>query len=149
VRPSPASDPQRNEVYAWERKFDQLFLDHAMPYRKAHKLAAAMAAAYGVRKPRLSWRRARKERWIAAAWGDEMVEVNTTKADFTAALVAHEMAHVITHAYGILEPDHGPTWMGVYLWLLDHFKVVPKCASEPSARKAGLKFKRNVGPGQL
>ena len=148
---SPKSDPQQHEVYRWERKYAQLFFSHAMPYKKAHGLAAAMANAYGIPKPRLSWRRARKESYVAIAEGDEVIEVNTTKADFTSILVAHEMAHVIAHAYGVLEPAHGPTWLGIYLWLLDRFLIIPKCASVPSAKAAGLKFKHpdKVAPGAL
>ena len=59
----------------------------------------------------------------------------------TALLLAHEFAHNVCFANGVSGPDHGPIWLGVYIDLLDWFKILPRCMTEPSARKAGLKFK--------
>ena len=148
---SPKCDPQREEVYRWERNFSNLFYEHKMRPRAMHRMARAMAESYGVRKPRMLSLRLGRGSHTGAADGADSIEVNTDKAEFTSILVAHEMAHVITHAYGIIEPDHGPTWFGVYIWLMDKFNIVPADATMPSARKAGLKFKHpeRVKPGEL
>jgi len=149
---SPQSDPQREEAYRWERKFYGTLFNHEMKPRALHKMARHMAESYGVRKPRLLVKRIGREgRIMAMADGQDSIEVNHDMAFFTAHLVAHEMAHVVCHAYGVMEPPHGPTWLGVYLWLMDKYKILPLCASMPSARKAGLKFKHpnKVKPGAL
>lgn len=148
---SPKSDPQREEVYRWERNFSNLFYEHKMRRRALHALSRAMAKAYGIPKPRMLRLKLGKTGYTGAAWEDHTVEVNTDRAEFTSMLVAHEMAHVICYAYAVMEPDHGPTWLGVYLWLLDKFNIIPADASVPSARKAGLKFRKldSVKPGEL
>lgn len=57
----------------------------------------------------------------------------------------HEVAHHI-QAYRFpeanKEDDHGPTWLGIYISLLDAFYVIPRHASEPSLKSKGLSFKR-------
>ena len=151
MRPSPKSDPQRNEVYRWERNFSNLFYEHRMRPRAMHRLVRAMADAYGVRKPKMLSLHLGKKGHTGAATGDETIEVNTDTAGFTSILLAHEMAHIVTHSYAILEPPHGPTWLGVYLWLMDKFNICPADATVPSARKAGLRFKplSAIKPGEL
>lgn len=63
--------------------------------------------------------------------------------------VLHEVAHAIRfQRYPKLkEDDHGPTWLGIYIDLLDRFYVLPKHASKPSLAKWGLSFKRITPPG--
>lgn len=140
ARRSPKSDPQREEVYAWEKKCGALWYLHGMSYKDAAHLLARMCKRYGVPAPRL--KSVEDVPYTAAAWGDLLVEVNRKRARPTALLMAHEAAHVICHANGEFGPDHGPVWLGLYIDLLDHFKILPRCMTEPSARKAGLKFKK-------
>lgn len=148
MRPSPKKDPQREEVYAWERKLRCMWYDHGMPMANARNLAGRMCRHYKVPAPKLKF--VDEAPWTAAAWGDVLVEVNKSRAKPTALLLAHEVAHVIAHSYGIEEPDHGPIWLGIYMQLLDKFKILPRCMTEPSARTAGLKFKTTgIMPGEL
>lgn len=137
---SPKCDPQREEVYGWEKKFGTLWYMHGMTYKDARMLLGLMCKRYGVPPPR--FKSVEDAPYTAAAHGDVLIEVNRSKAKPTALLVAHEAAHVICHASGIFKPDHGPEWLGIYIDLLDHYRILPRCMTEPSARKAGLKFKR-------
>ena len=141
---SPKSDPQREEVYRWEKKCGTLWYLHGMKMGEARSLLRLMCKRYLVPTPR--FKTVEDAPYTAAAHGDVLVEVNRQRAKPTALLVAHEAAHIICHNLAVDEPDHGPTWLGVYIDLLDHFKILPRCMTEPSARKAKLKFKRNVWP---
>ena len=148
---SPKSDPQREEVYRWEKGFRQQFFDHTMKTRAAQRLVREIAEHFGVKRPRLFRTRLGKQGYTGAALEAEFIEVNTDRAEFTAILLAHEMAHVICAFEGLDEPDHGPVWLGTYLYLLDRFKIVPLCATVPSAKAAGLKFRppEDCAPGKF
>jgi hypothetical protein len=55
--------------------------------------------------------------------------------------VLHEVAHyVVFRRSGWRPQDHGPSFLGVYLWLLACAKVAPAIALEASARAAGLRW---------
>ena len=57
------------------------------------------------------------------------------------AQVLHEVAHYIVFRRSGWRPqDHGPTFLGVFLWLLASARVAPRAALEASARAAGLKW---------
>lgn len=61
----------------------------------------------------------------------------------------HEVAHHIQAARfpeANAEDDHGPTWLGIYIHLLDQFYVLPRHATEPSLESKGLSFNRVLPP---
>lgn len=121
-----------------------LFYWQRMTLERAKKLANRMAEYYGVKAPVLSRVRRGLKNFTAITFeldGKALVHVNIDKAEFTAPLIAHEMAHVICDAYSVQEPDHGKTWLGIYLHLMDVFKIVPGDAMARSARAAGLKLR--------
>lgn len=139
---SPQCDPQREEVYRWERKFRSLWYDHGMTFKEARELLRKMCARYDTEPPVL--KSVKEAPWTAIAEGDERIVVNRDRAKPTAVLVAHEAAHIIQHGHGDPGPDHGPLWLGIYIDLLDHFNILPRCMTEPSLRKAKLKFRRRT-----
>lgn len=141
VLKSPPEDPQRNEVYRWENtRFGCLFFWHSMPLAKAQKLADRMAKEYGVKTVPLRYVTRSRNSWTAAQFPDR-IEINKTRARWTAPLVAHEMAHHIHDELGYGGPDHGPLWLGLYIRLMDHYKIMPGEGMAYSARKAGLKLR--------
>jgi hypothetical protein len=148
MRPSPKKDPQRSEVYAWERKLWSIWKNHGMRMEDARSLVAKMCRYYRIPAPALKM--TEDATWMGAAWGDSLIEVNKRVAKPTGLMLAHEVAHVIQHAYGLKEANHGPLWLGIYMELLDKFMILPRCMTEPSARRARLKFKRSgILPGEL
>jgi hypothetical protein len=59
------------------------------------------------------------------------------------AQVLHEVAHfVVFQIRGWRPEDHGPTFLGVYIDLLEAAEVAPRAALEASARAYGLKWRR-------
>jgi hypothetical protein len=151
VARSPKKDPQREEVYRWERNFRTQFLCHEMPLKAARQLIRDVCKEYKIKPPKLLRSRLGPKAYTGAAWEAEVIEVNSSQAEFTAILLAHEVAHVICSAEGYEEPDHGPVWLGLYLYLLDRYRIVPLCATVPSAKAAGLKFRDPTmcSPGRL
>lgn len=137
---SPKYDPQREEVYRWEKKCAGIWYTHKMTNADAKLFIKAMCERYGVPPPR--FKSVEDAPWAAAAHGDVLIEFNRSKIKPTGLMVAHESAHIIHHACGYDDAPHGPRWLGIYIDLLDYFQLIPRCMTEPSARKAGLKFKR-------
>lgn len=60
-----------------------------------------------------------------------------------AATALHEAAHLIAHdLYGDRGQDHGPTFLGVYMWLLETAGVAPRIALHATARAHGLRWRK-------
>jgi hypothetical protein len=58
------------------------------------------------------------------------------------AIVLHEAAHHILHElHGNDFHDHGPEWLGIYMYLLEQAKLAPKIALTSSALEHGLVWK--------
>src|SRR5580658_2366996 len=57
------------------------------------------------------------------------------------AVALHESAHFITLKLAPKAADHGPTWLGIYMWLLQKAVVAPPEALAASARKYNLKWR--------
>lgn len=62
-------------------------------------------------------------------------------------MVLHEVSHYITdRMYGLKKTqDHGPTFQGIYFWLLARAGVAPREALAASAQRRGLRW-RERGP---
>ncbi len=57
------------------------------------------------------------------------------------ASALHESAHIICDAiFGVKLHDHCPEWLGIYLWLLEEFKVAPRLALHSSIAALGLSW---------
>lgn len=146
---SPKSDPQREEVYRWEKGFSQMFYGHGFLPKEAHRLERAISRYYDIPRPRLRAVRWGKRGFLGAAYSEHptganrqpLIVVNEDLGAFTAPLLAHEISHIITDLYGIDEPDHGERWLGAYLHVLDRYAILPLSMTVPSAKAAGLRFR--------
>lgn len=58
------------------------------------------------------------------------------------ATCLHEAAHWILLYLAPKAQDHGSTWLGVYMWLLERASIAPRAALTASARKHKLRWKR-------
>lgn len=69
----------------------------------------------------------------------------------TLAVLLHEAAHAIVD--WIVGPfskaGHGKLWLGVFIELLDRFKVIPKHVSYYSAKHANLKWAPHASPSHI
>lgn len=59
------------------------------------------------------------------------------------ATALHEAAHlIVSDLFGGNVQDHGPTFLGVYMWLLETAGVAPRTALHATAREHGLKWRK-------
>lgn len=139
MRKSPKSDPQRNEVYAWESKFVSA-CTASMTDTRVAKMVREVCSEYGIKKPKLGPLR-RKERDYAGVCDPNTEMLRFAPTWRSAHIVLHELAHWILLQFGFGgDNHHNPLWLGVFLRLLHEYKTLPLCASVPSAKKAGLQF---------
>lgn len=67
-------------------------------------------------------------------------------------IVLHECAHYICDAiFGTKLEDHCPEWLGIYMWLLEGWRVAPRKALQASAKARGLRWMQTwlVSPKRL
>lgn len=128
-------------MYFWENhNFGALFFKSRLTLAQARYLAGQMARAFKCPDLRVTHKRLGKRASTAQQKWDH-IWVNTDKAHWTPAMLAHEVAHWICDWKEVKGQDHGPVWMGVYLRLLDKFKILPLIVTVPLARAYGIKLK--------
>jgi len=66
------------------------------------------------------------------------------------AVVLHETAHlIISRLFGHTVEDHGPEFMGIWIYLLEKAKLAPRGTIYDSAKQAGLRVDGSMGPELL
>lgn len=139
--------------YRWQWEFSNIFdKPQALSLRRMRWIVSKACEMYQVKSPTVY-----KKRNASAS---SYYIYNTVRPDLAGSIqlipihmniasLLHEVAHAIFwQRYSTREEDdHGPTWLGIYVDLLDRFYVLPKHASKPSLTKWGLTFKRIVPPG--
>lgn len=134
---SPQFDFQREEVYRWESNFEAT--KRAVLSEKDFKtLTQIVCRAYGVKRPFMGIMKSKTD----AAHCYDSGEIYFDKDFRSAWIVLHELAHYILNEYGYIRDHHSPRWLGLFLFILDTFSVVPLNATVPSARQSNLKFRR-------
>lgn len=139
MKKSPKYDPQREEVYRWERKFGATTYGDCGT-RNFYALRNRVCEKWKVPKPVMGRLQSDEHRYAAVC------DPNTKSLRFnpgycTASILLHELAHWVLDRYGFKgSAHHNFLWLGVYLRMMHDHKVLPLDASVPSARKAGLKF---------
>lgn len=137
-------DPQVNAIYRWETRW----LDwnrRTTPIYVLRKLIRHACRLYGVKPPTVTWgpdREPYKPRKKPCTYFDPNTNaILLRKRHLNMAVALHEAAHAIVwHRFGHQRIDHGPTWLGIYLWLLSKNDTAPQCALEASALADGLEY---------
>jgi hypothetical protein len=141
-RPAKA-DPQKEDVYEWEDEWRAWSRNtHTLPELRAAIRTAC--AYYGVRHPKVKQHNLRSLSWSIAEY--DLISLQAVgpldRGGKNMATAMHEAAHHIVYKLcGHRPADHGPTFLGVYLWLLAAAGVAPESALFASARAHGLKWR--------
>lgn len=142
-------DRQANAVYRWENSFADWVSGHA-PIPLLRRIVRRAERLYRVPPATLVFPKRQKGatgRWLpslcepAPPFGHGRIFLRPRHR--TVAVALHETAHWIDNwLFGHLDgaEDHGPRWLGIYLHLLEHFRVAPRAALHASARAAGLEW---------
>lgn len=151
---SPRSDPQRERAYAWEGAFTD--------WAGAHATKAAMLRAmrkccrlYRVPMPAVFFlsKNRRGGKKLPSYYDPDRHAIYIRPRHRELNTAVHEAAHAIVD--WILGPwgtqPHGREWVGVFMVLLDHMKIVPRLALAAHAKSVRLKFCAPgiIGPRQI
>ena len=137
-------DPHQDAVYRWEDEWPAWNRNH-VSLRVCRKAIRAACKWYKVEPPTVTQH---DGRGLAFSWpkqhrismqGGEHARIGGKNI----ATALHEAAHHIAYAiYGERLQDHGRTWLGIYLNLLERAGIAPRVALEASARAHGLKWRK-------
>lgn len=143
--PSDPADPQIDPLYAWEEAWVD-WNTNSLTLAECRSVIRTACKKYGVAPPPV-----RQHKTTAASYC-EVVERHVSmqavglrkhphRGGKNKSQSLHEATHWIVHHYcGERPQDHGPTFLGVYLWLMGAARVAPISALTASARAYGLKW---------
>lgn len=143
-----AADPQKDRLYSWEEgQAGWMQNTHGLPYLKG--LVRRACALYGVEPPDVHVHWKCSISYVIPADGVMSLQGVGTKpgrGGLNPPTALHEAAHhVVYWLWGSRPQDHGPTFLGVFIALLEAFGVP---YDEPAAREWGLKWRRPVRTGR-
>ena len=143
-------DPQRRSAYAWEDTWP-LWHVNTHTLAECRFIIRVACKRYGIAPPAVRQHGVRSLSWCIAE--EDCISLQAAgprgRGGKNVPTALHEAAHYIAFKlFGYRIQDHGPTWLGVYLWLLAAARVAPRVALNASARAAGLKW-REIHPCKL
>jgi hypothetical protein len=150
-------DPQQELVYDWEDSFT-LWAGAHLTERQARKLIRDACNKYRVPVPTIFFLgkdRGARGKVLPSSYEPISHVIRIRPRHLNSAVILHETAHAITDY--ILEDyeheleSHGAEFVGVYMCLLEDFKICPLAALHASAEDAGVRFRKRhlVGPQQI
>lgn len=137
-------DTQKDAVYEWQWKFWH-WNHKELSKRQVHNWVKwAIKKKFGFKHlPKIAYLRSGNVSW----YNKETATLGFIHDHRNIAMVLHETAHAITdRMYAYTVEDHGPEFMGVFLWLLEACGWYPKNTLYASAKQAGLKIDGTMGP---
>jgi hypothetical protein len=129
-------DPQVERVYAWEHSFTDWGRTSAT-LDECRTLLRQACDAYDVDVPAL------KTRSGTYCYYDPSTHtIALLRHTVNRAALLHEVAHHIVGDTAPTAQDHGPTFLGIYMTLLEQAEIAPRSALHASARAAGLTWRK-------
>jgi hypothetical protein len=133
-----ASDPQADRCYKWQYKWAD-WNRKAAPLQDCRAIIKRACKVFGI--PVTPVRSISKHNHYSS-YQEETHSIRLLPSHQNIPMALHEVAHAICHKLFPRAPDHGPTFVGIFLGLLEQAGVAPKKALQASAREAGLKWRR-------
>lgn len=127
-------------IYAWEDEF-ALSKVTAFTEEQAAEGVRLACELYDVAPPaRIIF----PEHADASHYDSKLDKIQLVPTHRNHMCVLHEAAHCISHRlHGEKSvAKHGSKWLGIYVWLLEHYDVMPKVAIRASLRKHSLRYYR-------
>ena len=138
-------DPQRERVYKWEAEFHDWNIG-SLTLAECRAAIRWACEQYGITSPRVEQHR---DKEYSYSKGD-LISLRLDQKN--AAVSLHEAAHYICdQIFGSTVAPHSPQWMGIYLWLLEGYRVAPRVALHASAKARRIKWVQTwlVSPKRL
>jgi hypothetical protein len=141
-------DPQKAALYAWEETWGPWNFN-SLTVTECRAWIVQACAYYDVPPPRVRQHRTREFSWCHVRMGVISLQggKHRDRGGRNVSQALHEAAHWIVYQIkGDVPQDHGPTFLGVYMWLLEAAQLAPRVALHASARAHGLKWRTDMSP---
>lgn len=138
------ADPQKDRLYDFEGEWVE-WNTNRLPLADCRAIIRSACEHYGVKTPRVTQHFKRSFSWYSP--DDNWICLQAKGAMRTsgknAATALHEAAHAIVwQLFGYTVADHGPTFLGIFMALLERAAVAPVEALHAAARKHKLKWRK-------
>lgn len=133
-------DPQRKRVYAWEGGWCD-WVRSTLSLGGARAVVRWACDKYGLPCPTVVQHDGAADSFSQADGASGGPLISFQRGQRNPAVALHEAAHYIHDAiFGDKGAHHSAEWMGIYLWLLEGYRVAPRRALHASARAARLRW---------
>lgn len=135
------ADPQQKRVYAWEREWID-WNTNTLSIQQCRQIIEQACELFGVDPPTVRSHKGRYWSWQQ----EDLIDLQDSGDDspgygqMNKAVALHEAAHYIHWKRGGRGQTHGPTWLGIYMHLLQKFRVAPWLALWVTASVRKLKW---------
>jgi hypothetical protein len=133
------ADPQLKPLYAWEERNG--WNDSTISFKSAKKHIIDACNYYKVVIPEVRLHATRNLPY--ASQHNNFISLQRDRY-LNVPVSLHEAAHhIVWQKYGARPQDHGPTFLGIYLHLLEKAKITLPGGLRASAKAAKLKWKEH------
>jgi hypothetical protein len=147
-RRSPAFDPQRELLYKMEREFIGQALHHTVPTKELRATLKHACSYYGVPLPKFKVVNADERTFGWTSY--TTIVLNRGYHGANTVTLLHELAHwIVDHKVHDRVEAHRPQFVGVYMHLLDKYRVLPSAGFRSLAKKWGIRIGRKYLPEHL
>lgn len=138
-------DPWQTKLYDFEGDWPA-FNKGSLTLAECRKLHAEACEAYNVKPIPVHQHQGRKMSYqYTDPWNPGATYISLRLDHKNPAVVLHETAHhICTQLFSWWLQDHGPTFQGVYFWLLARAEIAPIEALRASARQHGLRWRERL-----
>lgn len=153
-----AKDPQRSRFYKMEREFVGMSVNHAVPTEKLKEMARHACEYYGIKPIRvIVYNKPSERRFgeqihfydpndnLTPHWG-HAIRLNRGFHGANVATLLHELAHYIVEDTYEDHHDHGKKFVGVYMHLMDKYRMIPSDAFRVVAKRYRIKIAGKFKP---
>lgn len=135
------ADPQRDELYRFEARFAG-WNESKLSVAECRAILRRACKSFGVETPGLTTRKGRDCHYVydRRDGKPDVIRLGRETGKNEAA-VLHEASHHILRKLNLGKMDHGPTFLGLYMRLLEMHDVAPRGALRAWARKHGLRWR--------
>ncbi len=135
------SDPQQDAVYSWESSWGP-WNHKTLTLEECRWWINEACKRFDVPTPHVQRHFTREYPYCNVT----RRIISMSRKGMNAATCLHEASHMIAWDYfGDSIQDHGRTFMGIYLHLLEYAKIAPRIALTASARSHGIRW-REMSP---
>lgn len=133
-------DPQAERVYDMENSVVRAWRSHATSIAKLKRMAREVCTRYDVPIVTIELMSSKNGMLGRYDYDHDVIEL-CEREGRQAFVLAHEIAHHVTHKLHPRAADHGPTWARHYINIVAFLGVMPKNAMLAMLREHGIRIR--------